>query len=64
MRAWEPGSGREMHAENERVPSPRDSFHLEVGPPDALQTGGPLSRIEIVAGKYGFAGQLCATRQR
>ena len=32
-----------------------------VGPPDAVNTGGPVPLIEILAGKGGFAGQREAT---
>ena len=32
-----------------------------VGPPDAVNTGGPVPLIEILAGKGGFAGQGEAT---
>jgi hypothetical protein len=29
-----------------------------VGPPDAVKTGGPVSRqLKLLAGKCGFAGQ-------
>ncbi|MGY4456352.1 hypothetical protein ACVWYI_000312 [Bradyrhizobium sp. LB13.1] len=30
----------------------------EVGPPDAVNTGGPVPLIKILAGKGGFAGQV------
>jgi hypothetical protein len=33
-----------------------------VGPPDAVNTGGPVPLIEMLAGKGGFAGQV--RRQR
>lgn len=29
-----------------------------VGPPDAVNTGGPVPLIKILAGKGGFAGQV------
>src|SRR5438045_2764391 len=43
-----------------RGASPSHSLCAEkgVGPPDAVNTGGPVPLLEILAGKGGFAGQV------
>src|SRR6478609_10081856 len=42
------GAGTEIHR----------MFEKGVGPPDAVNTGGPVPLLEILAGKGGFAGQV------
>lgn len=44
---------------NHRFPGkPIGDPQREVGPPDAVNTGGPVPLIKILAGKGGFAGQV------
>src|SRR3954449_3376976 len=53
-----PKGGRERTFIGARGPSHSLCAERGVGPPDAVNTGGPVPLIEILAGKGGFAGQV------